>query len=94
MTGVQTCALPISLCMRPVPYIHILGFNDKGREILSRMRDTACIPVSDSMAYLRRQGQNAADFVDAETLSTDMYRLGLPKTLPCGYDYTVDSVRL
>jgi predicted nucleotidyltransferase len=83
-----------SLCMQPVPYIHILGFNAKGREILSKIRTTASIPVSDSMAYLRRQGQSAADFVDAETLSTDLYRLGLPKTLPCGYDFTVDSVRI
>jgi predicted nucleotidyltransferase len=83
-----------SLCMQPVPYIHILGFNAKGREILSKIRNTASIPVSDSMAYLRRQGQSAADFVDAETLSTDLYRLGLPKTLPCGYDFTVDSVRI
>jgi hypothetical protein len=83
-----------SLCMQPVPYIHILGFNAKGREILSKIRTTASIPVSDSMAYLRRQGQSAADFVDAETFSTDLYRLGLPKTLPCGYDFTVDSVRI
>jgi predicted nucleotidyltransferase len=83
-----------SLCMRPIPYIHILGFNAKGREILSAMRGKTSVPVSDSMAYLRRQSEDALDFVDAETLSTDLYRLGLPNVLACGYDFTVDSVRL
>lgn len=76
------------------PYLRILGFNERGREILTRMKQTACLPVSDSLAYLRRLGGRAAAFAELEARSTDLYRLGLPKIGPCGFDFTAQSVRL
>lgn len=82
------------LCRQSVPYIRVLGFNRKGREILSKMRGTATVPVSDSLAYLGKQGGNAGRFAEKEAFSTDLFRLGLPMILPCGYDYNVDSIRL
>ena len=59
------------------PYLRILGFNERGREILTRMKQTARLPVSDSLAYLRRLGGRAAAFAELEARSTDLYRLGL-----------------
>lgn len=79
---------------RSAPYIRVLGFNARGREVLARMRETATLPVSDSLAYLRRMGNDACELVDAESRATDLYLLGLPRVRPCGYDFTADSVRM
>ncbi len=76
------------------PYLRVLGFNERGREILTRMKQTARLPVSDSLAYLRRIDERCAAFAELEARSTDLYRLGLPKIGPCGYDFTAQSVRL
>ena len=78
----------------PAPYIRVLGFNQKGREILQKAKRTAVIPVSDSLAYLKKQGDAALKFAETEAVTTDLYTLGLPIARPCGYEFTVDSVRL
>ncbi len=75
------------------PYIRVLGFNARGREILSRMKETATLPVSDSLAYLSRVNPTCAAFVELEARATDIYLLGLPVIRPCGYDYVADSIR-
>ncbi len=75
------------------PYIRVLGFNARGRQVLARMKETATLPVSDSLAYLGRVDEACAAFVELEARSTDIYLLGLPVIRPCGYDYVADSVR-
>lgn len=75
------------------PYIRVLGFNPRGREVLSRMKETATLPVSDSLAYLSRVNEVCAAFVELEARTTDLYLLGLPVIRPCGYDYVADSAR-
>ena len=75
------------------PYVRVLGFNARGREVLSRMKETATLPVSDSLAYLGRVNEVCTAFVELEARTTDMYLLGLPVIRPCGYDYVADSVR-
>lgn len=79
---------------KSAPYIRVLGFNGRGREILSRMKETASLPVSDSLASLARLGGDAAQFAQEEARATDLYLMGLPKLLPCGFDYTKPGVRL
>lgn len=76
------------------PYIRVLGFNERGREILAMMKKSASLPVSDSLAYLRKQSEECAKFADFEARSTDMYLLGLPQIRPCGFDFTANSIRL
>ena len=76
------------------PYIRVLGFNERGREILATMRDTATLPVSDQLAYLYKLGGDAARFASLESTATDLYTLALPIRQPCGYDYTAGSVRV
>ncbi len=86
--------LEASLSERPAPYLRVLGFNARGREILNRMKETAKRPVSDSLAYLRNSGGEARLFAEQEARTTDLYLLGLPVIRPCGYDYTEPGVRL
>ncbi len=83
-----------SLAKNPVPYIRVLGFNQRGRQILSVAREHAVLPVSDSLATLEKHGGVCASMARLEAMSTDLYTLGLPKMLSCGYDYTADSIRL
>ena len=83
-----------NLSSLPCPYIRVLGFNAKGREILQKAKKTASIPVSDSLAYLKKQGVVANKFAETEAVASDLYTLALPVIRPCGYDFTVDSVRL
>lgn len=85
--------LPNSLGAEPPPYIRVLGFNANGREVLAKMRKTARVPVSDSLAYLRRIDERCAAMADMEARATDLYMLGLPVQRPCGYDFTADSIR-
>ena len=83
-----------TLNAQPAPYIRVLGFNRKGREILSLMKETATLPVSDSLVYLRGMGETTAAFAQAEATATDLYRLGLPDVRPCGEDFKANSVRI
>ena len=86
--------IPRGLSAAPAPYIRILGFNRRGREILAVMKRTASLPVSDSLAYLRKLDRTCLEFADLEARSTDLYTLGLPRVLPCGSDFTDGSIRL
>ncbi len=86
--------LEASLSSRPAPYLRVLGFNARGREILGRMKETAKKPVSDSLAYLRNLGGEARLFAEQESRATDLYLLGLPQVRPCGYDFVEPGVRL
>lgn len=86
--------LTASMSEKAPPYIRVLGFNERGREILAAMRKTARLPVSDQLAYLYKLGGEAARFASLESTSTDIYALALPNRLPCGYDYTAGSVRV
>ena len=76
------------LCHTPPPYIRVLGFSSRGRELLGVMKSTARLPVSPSLVRLTETGQTAAVFAALEAKSTDLYALSLPQAGPCGLDYT------
>ncbi len=79
--------------MVPPPYLRVLGCNPKGREILALARKTATLPLSHQLAKLEGQGGLCARYAALESRCTDLFTLALPKVLPCGYDYTRNSVR-
>ncbi len=78
----------------PPPYLRVLGFNRRGAEVLNRAKQTARLPLSSSLAKLKRMGGDCARFARLEARSTDLYVLTLPGVLPCGYDYTCPPVLL
>ena len=81
------------LGQQPPPYIRVLGFNAKGREVLATMKNTAKLPVSDSIAFLSKVNERCAEMVEMEARATDLYMLGLPHIRPCGFDFTAESIR-
>lgn len=76
------------------PYVRVLGFNQKGAEILKLCKNTASLPVSSRLIDLSKTGEKAKAFADLEARCTDLYQLSLPSPTPCGIDYTTNPVIL
>lgn len=75
-----------------VPYIRILGFNRKGREILSEMKKTAKLPVISRYSDIRELNEAGRKLYELECRCTDLYNLGYKQALPCGTEETSQIV--
>lgn len=76
------------------PYLRVLGFNEKGRDILRRMRDTATLPIVMRAADLRPLPCAAQHIYNMGATATDLFALAMPHTQPCGMEQTLNTVRL
>lgn len=52
--------IPAQAHQTPPPYLRVLGMNERGREILSRMKRTASLPVSVSLSRLAQSSPEAS----------------------------------
>ena len=66
---------------KEAPYIRILGFNKKGKELLSKIKKTASKPI---ITKLKDCNEETLPFFLQECKFTDLYNLGYKKALPCG----------
>ncbi len=66
------------------PYIRVLGFNDRGREILKTAKETAKIPIVMKYSDIKGLDKFSQKVFEAECRSTDLYTLGFKKASPCG----------
>lgn len=78
----------------PPPYLRILGFNGKGRELLSEMQIHATLPFHTSLKALMEQGPMARRFGTLECDATALYTLLLPTIYPSGYELTAPGIYL
>ena len=62
-----------------VPYLRVLAANNRGREVLARMRKTAAIPVLTKSADVRRLSESAQRLFEMEVRATDLYALAYPQ---------------
>ena len=76
------------------PYIHVLGFNKRGAEILSRMKETSSLPVSVSLAALEKENEICKIFAQTEARCTDNFLLASSVSVPAGFDYTQKPIIL
>lgn len=67
-----------------VPYIRILGFNEKGREILAKMKKQAKLPVISRYSDIVNLEDYGKKLFELECKCTDLYNLGYKNPLPCG----------
>lgn len=67
-----------------VPYIRILGFNDKGRDILSQIKKRSALPVISRYGDTDKLDDYARSLFELECRCTDLYNLGYKNPLPCG----------
>lgn len=78
----------------PVPYIRVLGFNERGREVLKVAKETAKLPVIMKSSQSESLPEFGKRVFDLECKATDLYNLCTPRILPCGTDRTDEIVML
>lgn len=69
----------------PIPYLRVLGFNPRGREILALAGQTAVLPIVSSFREIEKISPR---FAALEKGATDLWNLAVSPPLPCGADYT------
>ena len=61
-----------------VPYLRVLAANEKGRELLARMKKTATLPVLTKPNHIRRLDEDAQALFALEARAADLYALAYP----------------
>lgn len=75
-----------------VPYLRVVGFNDRGREVLKIAKDTASLPVVMKYSDIKNLDENALRIFDIESRATDVFALCGEEILPCGLEKTENIV--
>ena len=70
------------------PYLRVLGFNARGREVLKRMKTTAQLPILTKPAHARELDGPGRRLFELEARCTDLYSLFLPQLPPPGQEWT------
>lgn len=68
----------------PVPYIKVLGFNERGAELLRMAKESSKLPVITKAADIASLGENAQRIFSLECTAGDIYALCMKNIIPCG----------
>ena len=70
------------------PYIKVLGFNERGKEILKIAKKRAKLPIATKVSDIKKLCDNpvAAKFFKIESQAFDLYNLMLPRVAACGFE--------
>ena len=74
------------------PYIRVLGFNCRGRDVLREMNQRAALPFSVKPAHIPRFSPEAQALFALEERFTDLYSLCFPTPRPGGLEWTTNPV--
>lgn len=74
------------------PYIRVLGFNNRGRELLKEMARKAALPLLVKPAHSRRLSSQARALFTLEGRFTDLFALCFPTPRPGGLEWTTNPV--
>lgn len=80
-----------SISAAPPAYIHILGMNERGKEILAAAN--CKLPIDASLKALSRVSSAAHKQAVFEAKLGDVYSLAFEAPRPCGYDFTASPVK-
>ncbi len=72
----------------PVPYIRVLGFNEKGAEVLKQAKNTATLPIVSKSSDFKYLDENAQKIFELECRARDVFSLCLPVPQVCGKEMT------
>ena len=79
--------------MKKSPYVRVLGFNEKGRQALKIMKETAKIPVILNYSQVKKLNEDCQSLFNKECLWTDLYNLGFEEIKICGEEMTANIIR-
>ena len=77
-----------------VPYIRVIGFGERGKEILREAKKTAKLPVIMKTSQIATLSETAKHVFELECKATDLYNLATPRILPCGTECSDEIVML
>lgn len=75
-------------------YLRVLGFNDRGRELLREMKTAATLPILTKPAHSRELPPEARRLFELECRATDLFGLCFDTPRPKGMDLTTGPVIL
>ena len=76
------------------PYIRILGFNEKGREILRIMRKKSTLPTVMRYSDIKSLSESCKKSFMLESRCDDIYYLSEKNIFQCGKNYTENIIIL
>ncbi len=71
-----------------VPYIRVLGFNEKGAELLKEAKKKATLPIITKSSEIKSLGDDAKRCFELECRARDLFSLALPQRDICGREMT------
>lgn len=83
-----------SFFMKPLPYIRILGFSNKGEKFLKENIRNSPVPIISRLADTEKLTADTKKVFEAECRATDLYALSLNNPLPCGLEYKRKIIKL
>lgn len=72
----------------PVAYIRVLGFNEKGAEVLKQAKNTATLPIVTKSSDIKYLDENAKKIFELECKARDIFSLCLSVPQVCGKEMT------
>ncbi len=72
----------------PVPYVRVLGFNEKGASLLKQCKEKSNLPIVTRPADLKSLSENAKRIYELECKARDLYSLCLKNPDVCGKEMT------
>lgn len=79
-------------CKNTPPYIRVLGFNERGKDVLREMRETAKLPIIMKAQDIKELNFNAQRSFECECIADDIYALASPKIEKFGKNYTANII--
>lgn len=76
------------------PYIRVLGFNERGREVLRQMKERATLPILTKPAHARELDEAGRRLFELEARCTDLYDLCFETVPAPGREWNTDPVIL
>lgn len=78
------------------PYIKILGFNQKGKEILTTLKQTSKLPIVTKFSDMKKlkNNPNAIKLFNLESRVYDLYNLMLPKVQKCAFESKTKIIKI
>lgn len=72
----------------PLPYIRVLGFNEKGASLLKIAKEKAVLPIVTKSSDINSLDENAKRLFELECRARDLFSLTLPEKDICGREMT------
>ncbi len=80
------------LQLQSPPYIRVIGFNHRGKEVLAKAKHTATLPIRTGLARCAEGSETAARFAALESAATDVFALCSEQIRACSLDFTAKPV--